>query len=82
MQAEPFLHPGALVSVEPLALAVCHEVVDALPRQFHHELPPDNYREESPPVAERTATEPAATRWRDHAVHICELVDQISVPLL
>jgi|SRR5271165_894044 len=39
VQAEPFLHRGALVSVEPLALAVCHEVVDALPRQFHHELP-------------------------------------------
>ena len=60
---------GALVSVESLALAVCHEVLDALPRQFHHELPPDNHREDLPPVADRTVTEPAVTRWRDHAVH-------------
>jgi hypothetical protein len=82
VQAEPFLHRSALVGVEPLAVAAGHELVDARAGQLDHEPAADEHREDLPPVAERTAAEPAAALRREHPVLARELVDQVFVPLL
>jgi hypothetical protein len=59
-----------------------HELVDALAGQLDHELTADEHREDLPPVAERTAAEPAAALRRQHAVLARKLVDQVLVALL
>ena len=82
VQAEPLPHRGALVGVEALAVAAGDELVHPRRGQLHHQLTPDEHREDLPAVAQRATAEPAAARRRRHAVHPGELVDQVLVPLL
>ena len=63
-------------------MAASHELVDARTGQLDHELAADEHREDLPPVAERTAAEPAAALRREHPVLARKLVDQVFVPLL
>jgi hypothetical protein len=63
-------------------VAFGHQLVDAVAGQLDHELAADEHREDLPPVTERPAAEPAATRRRQHPVLAEELLDQVFVALL
>ena len=63
-------------------MAAGYELIDARAGQLDHELAADEHREDLPPVAERTAAEPAAALRREHPVLVSKLVDQVVVPLL
>ena len=63
-------------------MAAGYELIDARAGQLDHELAADEHREDLPPVAERTAAEPAAALRREHPVLVRKLVDQVVVPLL